>query len=279
MILEKDTNLILFSDLLPSRHPLIFSGIVDIISNNNIKFDFVHNTNDIWIRDYGLIQKSHNTFLKFKYYPDYLRERDENLITIPESEYYKNIIEYDIIFDGGNIELFDNGGLLCDKIFKENPTISKNKLITQLETIFERELAFLPKEPYDPIGHIDGMCRIVNDVCIVNNYHLTDFSYAKKIDKCLNKISNLFAINDVIYLPYKHGSNMWSVIGSYINFLIMKDIIIIPVYNIELDNIVVDIMSNKFKNKQIYTIPFNDISIHGGSIHCISNQILKLDVI
>lgn len=67
--------------------------------------------------------------------------------------------------------------------------------------------------------------------------------------------------------------------GSYINFYMGADFIILPKFNVCEDNEAYEILNNFYKGKKkIYQIESRDILVAGGNIHCITMQIPEGDM-
>lgn len=61
--------------------------------------------------------------------------------------------------------------------------------------------------------------------------------------------------------------------GSYINFYIANDAIIMPIFNDPNDEKAINIISSLFPTREVVPIYAKDILIGGGNIHCITQQI------
>jgi len=60
--------------------------------------------------------------------------------------------------DGGNVVAWGDRAIVTDKVFRENPGATWDGLIEALKAdLGLAELIIVPREPFDPIGHSDGM--------------------------------------------------------------------------------------------------------------------------
>ena len=75
MILESETNLIYFSDINRNddKYKDAFKRIQSILDKQQINYQFLKSTKDIWCRDYMSIQIDENHFVQFRYEPSYLK--------------------------------------------------------------------------------------------------------------------------------------------------------------------------------------------------------------
>lgn len=115
MITDNETNFVYLAHSLRSISDYIpfCERLCAIFDNNNISFDFIMGTKDIWCCDYMPIQIENNNFIQFKYDPDFLRYDRLWRETIPnECDYraiYKSINEdfqpkcSQLLLDGGNV--------------------------------------------------------------------------------------------------------------------------------------------------------------------------------
>ena len=119
------------SKLLFEKYPNSAKELVEIFDKNKISFEEIENTKDIWARDYMPICLDDGTLVSYIYEPNYLKdEKYKELKTQITYEKY----HLDLIIDGGNFVRYKNKAIMTDKIFKENPSKSKDE-ITQLSHI------------------------------------------------------------------------------------------------------------------------------------------------
>jgi agmatine deiminase len=121
---------------------------------------------------------------------------------------------------------------MCDKVLKDNITWknSQTKIIDELLSAFQvEEIIFIPTRLDDFIGHADGMIRFIDDDnVIINDLKNEDEDF--KIDFIsVLKDSKL----DYSEIPYNisNAKNDWDARGIYINYLQMKDIIFVPMFD------------------------------------------------
>ena len=273
MTIDNQTNKLFLSDSLPYKQPLFYKRFEKVLKDCDISFEFIPKTKDIWAVDFMPVQISKERFIQFKYNPDYLHNWKMQ-DTISDVNRICNEIELkrtqsDIIIDGGNVIKATDKVIMCDKVFKENPTYTKKQLIDKLKDIFEVDNLFLiPRQPYDEIGHADGMIRFVdNNTVIVNDYSIESKSYQFAFKKALN-ITKL----DCIIFPYNPPNDTKSISaeGLYINYLQMKQAIIMPTFNSKYDEKAMKVLESVFKGKPITTVESNVLAKEGGVLNCIS---------
>ena len=167
------------------------SGDLDLITSKELlkklkelfpSLEILYNTRDVWCRDYMPIQLTEDTFLNYRYYPDYLTSDYPDCITDWKEHKVKTksqlieetlpkIIDIPLILDGGNIikaVINDKPSIiLCDKVLKENQ-ISKDDFLKWWDEWWkenfdgtEMQCFLIPWEGKEdnPIGHADGILR------------------------------------------------------------------------------------------------------------------------
>ena len=150
---------ILLSTLLLKHHAKIAASLCQIFDRHGIKYEFLE-TKDIWMRDFMPFLLDDGHLVSYNYDPDYLKyEKYCHLRTkIQPLNDHVNLA-----IDGGNFVRFTGKVIMTNKIFKENPLKTKTEIV---ETIKQKcalnELIIIPRQPYDMLGHSDGMVRWID---------------------------------------------------------------------------------------------------------------------
>lgn len=249
-----------------------------MLNEHKVHFELLPGTNDVWARDYMPVQMQKNTFVRFDYYPDYLETEEEKLTITDTVAVCKKIgietLESKIVLDGGNVVNSGNKVIMTEKVFKENPSYSREDLIRELKGLFETDdLFFIPKQPYDYTGHADGMVRFVDDnTILINDYERESKTFNEKFRKAILKTGLEF--HKMPYNPYESKTNE-EANGAYINYLHIGNLIILPLFDLKEDKIAIKTFEQIFKNSTIVTINATEIAREGGVLNCISWNILK----
>jgi len=227
------------------------------------------------------IQVSEHKFVEYRYDPDYLQSRnDRRLKTYPDVVCDKiglKTIKTEIILDGGNVIKGKDKVILTDKIIPENsPKYLKHQLIDALKGLFEVDKVILiPWYIKEPFSHADGMIRFIdNDNVLVDGY------YKKKKPEFATKFYQVlkqFHLNPVeleLKVPNARSKN-W----GYINFLQLRDLILIPRFGIDEDdqafNQFLKLFPSYGAQNRILQIESNAIIRHGGVLNCASWNIMS----
>jgi len=272
VITDDQTNYLYLSEHLVLRATFFFN-LRNILDKIGVQYQTLPHTKDIWIVDYMPIQKDIGTFIQFKYGPDYLQD-DKFILTQtdpnPVCEAIKiRTIKSGINIDGGNVIRGRSWVILTDKIFKENQDFSRNDLINTLERIFKVKVIIIPQEPNDYLGHADGIVRYYDDnTVLINKYKAND----KKMFQRNLKKSLRNAGLEWIEIPYNPDDNNTGdeAHGLYINYLQMKNFILVPTFGLRQDTNAVNMFEQLFSGHTIRTINSREIAKDGGVLNCIT---------
>ena len=242
-----------------------------IVANVNMdKIDFlIQETDDIWIRDNG---------------PIFVPNKISEMYRIPK-------VESSVCLEGGGIEINGNGTLMAAKtsIINENrnPTLSQKEIEMELTkylgvTNFIWITGIRGEDNYDEDTdyHIDGAARFVNENTILYEYdpfdegepylleayekHYQELRQAKNID---GKPFQLIPV-PVTRKVVKEADCK----GSYLNFYIGNEVVLVPIYGDEHDKLGLQIIEGQFPGRRIVGIYVNELYAYGGMIHCVTQQ-------
>jgi agmatine deiminase len=274
MIAGKETNMVYFSEKLRSdkRFTKTCNALTQLLEKHSIKYDSLKATKDIWCRDYMPIQTEKGKFVQFRYEPSYLQEELE-LQSDPKEVCKANDFKpalSKINLDGGNVVNWSNRAIITDRVFDENPDYtSKTKLISEIEKLLDVEIIIIPQINSDMTGHADGLIRFVDRNTLLGNDREHEYKYWKN---GINKVLKNHGLDyiDIPFLDHKEKKFTYHAIGCYLNYLEVKDLIILPIFETEnnKDIKVYDIFKQIFPQRKIETINFNAVGLYGGLLNC-----------
>lgn len=264
MVTDRLTDTVYFSEWALKDFPVPINNICKLLDKHGIKYGFLRHTKDYWCRDYMPIQVNETKFVQYAYAPDYLQnEKDRRYITDPTATLHDlntPTVKTNLIIDGGNIIKCPDKVIMTKKVFRENKNIPRNKVIAMLEQLFECSIAFLPWDKSETYGHADGIVRWVNG----NTVLLTAYEMSRYFaNKFLEELERNF---DVIVMKYttrpRNREHSW----AYINFLLTKNVIIAPVFNIKEDEQALQQIEAAFPDYhgRIEPVDISNIISHGG---------------
>ena len=270
MISDKDTNTIYFSELLKtdSRFSDTSSQIVSMLDSFGAKYKFLHNTKDIWARDYMPIQINDKKFIEYRYDPDYLQgncKGRRDLKTYPDivCDSIKCPTEKsDLIMDGGNFVKSSDCVILTEKIVKENRLFySKTDLIKKIHDTFQVEkVVLIPPDKSDIYGHADGMIRFINnDTVLINHYYKNDSVIQYRLKQA--GLKSEF----IDYKVKKKDKRNW----AYLNFLQTRNLILLPKFGIDEDEQALEQIKYFYSDykENIAQIEMGEIVRFGGALN------------
>lgn len=223
------------------------------------------------------VQLTKSDYVQFTYDPDYLKpEKHQHLLTDT------NVVcqgisltpkKSNIVLDGGNIIRTSDKVIMCDKVFNENPHISKTQLTNELSNLFEIDrFIFIQWDQNDFTGHADGMVRFVDDNTVLIN------EPTNENPKCEEQLRSTLkdAGVEMIELPFMPPNDLSfiSAKGLHLNYLHMKQAILVPIFNQATDDKALRIMEEIFQGQKIVPIDCNEIAFEGGVLNCISWNVL-----
>ena len=261
----------------------------------------IQKTNRSWMRDSGpIIVKNENNreALQFKFtgwakYTNYqldknVPEKVANFLDIPIVKV--NYKGKPVVLEGGALEVNGKGTLITTEecLLHTNIQVRNTGFTKQdYEAIFKEYLGIEQtiwlKDGIigdDTHGHIDDLCRFVNEdtvVTVIENDKKSP-NY-KALQENLEILQQTILPNGkplkVIQLPMPEeiifeGINLPA---SYANFLIINKAVLVPTFNDSNDRIALNILSDCFPNRTIIGINATDLIWGFGTLHCLSQQI------
>ena len=233
------TNCVYFSDRLPECQPTLWRELEGILRRQNVRFHFIADTKDVWVRDFMPIQIGEREFTKFVYQPDYLRGYPELTTGNEVLNHLPNSNECNmskLIVDGGNIVASSDRVIMTDKVFSKNRRLSHDEVLSVLiRDLPVDEIIFIPTDTNDEIGHSDGVVRFLDDdSVIINDYSKVDADYGEAVESSLLE----HGLN-IEKLPYFFEDNVEngisSAVGNYVNYLQVDQLVVVPAYGCKED--------------------------------------------
>ena len=257
---------ILLSTLLAKHHSKIAARLCQMFDRHGVCYEFLR-TKDIWMRDFMPFLLDDGRLVSYDYDPDYLKDEKYSHIRTKIHPLNDHI---NLAIDGGNFIRYKNKAIMTDKIFNENPLKTKTKIV---ETIKQKcalnELIIIPRQPYDMLGHSDGMVRWIDENSVlVNDFSNESKSFNDRLIRSLKK----YGLN-IKFMKYGEGffnkTRDW---GAYLNFIKIKNILIVPIYGIDDDDAAIAQIKKIYSDCSVETINLSEIIELGGALHCITAE-------
>lgn len=272
MIADFETNKVFYSNQSTYTFKVEIIELNRILKDNSIESSKILGTKDYFCRDYMPIQKDKNTFIQFKFKPDYLLNNSELKQYVSDTRHvYRsnsflhnlNIIHSDIILDGGNVIKWKNKIIITDKVFEDNQGIDSNIIIDEISQLLDVEVIMIPKYPdNEPTGHADGLVRFIDDktvvtICLDEVTENWKAEFMQSLERAGLRIISLPK-------PLVEDENYW----GYINFLQTSGLIVLPSLNEINDKSVVTFFLENFKEFKIEILDAKRIIKEGGVLNC-----------
>jgi len=274
MIPDWQTNCVFLTSLLQARHPSVFTALQETLRSHGVEVRLLHEARDIWASDYCPVQVGSNRIVQFLYEPDYLENSPELRTGRSVADQFRDFGEIEhseINIDGGNVVASEQTAILTDKIYRENPTWERARLRAELRRLLQvNQLIVIPKEPYDPIGHVDAMVRFIDEQSVlVNDYSQIDAAFGERLKAVLQRHG--LAIEPMPYFHEKVSKDgIPSAVGGFTNFLRTEKVLVAPVYESNEDHVALKKLESAFPGLPIVPLNCTNLAREGGVLNCVS---------
>ena len=195
------------------------------------------------------------------------------------------------VLEGGSIDSSGDGVILTTKKCllekNRNPMLNQNTIEQQLLASFgAKKILWLNHGALkgdDTDSHIDTLARFVSKDTIVyqscDDKNDENYEELNLMKKELESFKNLNGVKyKLISLPNieKIYNDKDRLPATYVNFLIINNAVLVPIYNIESDKMALEIFTNIFPKRDIVAIDCTTLIKQHGSLHCVTMQYPKL---
>lgn len=270
------------------------------VDMKNVSF-IIQKTNRSWMRDSGPIvvkngSKREALNFNFNGWAKYKNFQLDKLVPSKVAQHL-NIpltqVTYKgkpVIVEGGAIDVNGKGTLLTSEECLMHPSIQvRNQGFTKAdyEAVFKEYLGVTNViwlgdgiEGDDTHGHIDDLCRFVNEDTIITivESNPKDTNY-KPLQDNLERLQKAKLENgkspNIITLPMPKRLDFDGVRipASYANFLILNHCVLVPTFNDTNDRIALNTIADCFPDREIIGMSAIDLIWGFGTLHCLSQQI------
>lgn len=270
----------------PTAKKEIETFIHSLNSKIQVRFFETKNVQDIWARDYCPIYFSNQTVCKALYKPSYFEQRHlkyadlDNKVGINLAEFLNLQVKHfssNLILDGGNFIHNGKGtAIVTNRVITDNENISIDSIKENFKSQLNiTDLIFVPVEPEDETGHIDGMVRFIDEQTVLVASYPDNYLIGKRfLDNLADTLSKKFKVVRIENSSPKNDNPKFaSATGNYINFLRIGKTIFLPQYNEpKQDSKAQQIFNNNFPDLTVVPIQTNvdKLSKLGGVFNCIS---------
>ncbi len=233
------------------------------------------NVADIWLRDFSTVLPS--KMVQFSYSPSYLDRSTSAFIQTSfndfAAEYGLQYKRSNLILDGGNV--VDNNRdkiIVTDRILEDNPELTEAEIIAELQAVLGvSQVAIIPQEKDEPMGHADGIVMWVSDNTVLVNTYGQPFR-----SQVLAALKKGLPGTEIIEIEADYSLEIWrgfiSACGINVNSTVSHKFIYVPVFGNENDEAALQKIKS-LTDKTVKTINAENVCFMGGSVRCLSWQV------
>lgn len=248
--------------------------------------------NDTWIRDYGFLtceinSEMHPFSFQFNGWGNKFSAHKDNKInnSVLACLCRNPMTEYDLVLEGGAVEIDSDGLLLSTKLCLTNPQRNGNLQLTGYQKHFSKTLGATKSvilknghlEGDDTDGHIDTLVRFTpeNNLVIQTAFNRPLDSHFAGLQALVEECQQLLPKRKIfkLPLPYIKNNEDERLPASYANFLISNQCIFAPIYGQPEDDKALNVLASAYSGFKIIPINCHSLVQQFGSLHCISMQV------
>jgi len=273
-----------------------------LIDHSRIGF-FIKETNDVWVRDNGPIfvrdECGGLAALDWNFNgwgEKYPHERDCLIAEYISGASGIPFVKGPLCLEGGGVEVDGCGTLMASKTSimnkNRNPGLSQKEIEGMLSEYFGVSnfiwisgLLSEDNNDEDTDFHIDGQARFANEDTILYKYNFLgndEEFYLKALEKHRGELMGAVNINGgkykLIPVPVTKGAIIGTAPGtrsgngSYLNYYVGNEVVLVPVYGDEFDALGLSIIEGQFPGRRVAGINVRALYPYGGMIHCVTQQ-------
>lgn len=260
------------------------------------------NYDDTWCRDYGFLtcsdgKTNYPAEFTFNGWGNKFDASNDNLVNqkVLASLCQQPMKTYDLVMEGGALEIDSLGNLLTTQLCLENPERNGELAMSEYHQWFRSSLGAHSIHIFehghlqgdDTDGHIDTLVRFTPNkgLVIQSSFNDSNDEHFDGLNRLVNECKKAFPQHQIFELPLPKVFNDEGLRlpASYANFLITNNCVLCPTYRTEEDKTALKILGEAFAGMEIIEIDSFPLIQQFGSIHCITMQIpqntLKNDVL
>lgn len=302
LVSSEKVHIIAYNDTEKNR----ITGLLNTAGVPLTNVDFkVYKTDDVWVRDNGPIyvkDKNGNLVIQDWGFNGWGQKKDDqsglaigfaNCNTIPAkigADQNSTVIDINAIMinEGGSVEIDGHGTLMACKSSVLNNNRNPGMTQAQAENIFKKYLGvtnfiWLDGQPGLELTdqHIDGFARFGNATTIVTmeQNDLLNFDVQQAdINKLMAAKNKKGVAYNFIKVPLTKnnvitaGGKNLGYKGSYVNYYIANNKVLVPNYSDPNDAVANAIIQNLYPARTVVGIDVRNLYENGGMVHCVTQQ-------
>ncbi len=252
---------------------------------------FIFPTDDTWIRDNGpiFVRDSNDSLVisnwNFNGWGEKCPYNKDNMIpSLIGNTLDIPIIDIDMVLEGGSIETDGNGTCISTLSAVVNPNRNPGLDISEIENYLSTYMGFKNFIWLEGViglditdFHIDGFVKMIDEKTIltfsksdlIEEWALPENDY-KILKSAVNSNGEPYSL-EIVPLTAKNVKGL-DYKGSYLNYYIANNVVLVPNYSDENDSIANDIISRFYPDREVIGIDITALFKYGGMIHCVTQQ-------
>jgi len=192
---------------------------------------------------------------------------------------------YDIIAEGGALEIDESGNLLSTSLCLLNPKRNGSMPLAEYQRIFTESLGCTSFTAFenghlegdDTDGHIDTLVRFTPSKGLVIQAceNRPEDPHYKGLGELVSECKKYFPEHKIFTLPLPSIVNEEGdrLPASYANFLICNQSVLVPVYKQQEDEQALACIRSAYPNHSVVAVDCSTLINQYGSLHCITMQV------
>ena len=263
----------------------------------NVDF-YIHSNDDYWVRDNGpiFVYDSDNnlTILDFGFNGwggDTQYSLCDSIPTLLSTDLGLPVINLsEMVLEGGAIEIDGHGSVMLTRssvtAADRNPNLTETQIENYLTTYLGlTNFIWLDGQFGGMLDitdmHIDGFAKFIDSSTVIT-FSNSDLSYWGLSNADITSLTSATNINGTPYtyvtLPLTQndvvttwGNNI-QFKGSYVNYYVASDVVLVPTYNDPNDANALSIIQSQYPNRTVLGIDSRNLYFNGGMVHCVTQQ-------
>src|SRR5262249_36578661 len=140
----------------------------------------------------------------------------------------------------------------------------------ELAEVLCAEVVVVPKEPYDVVGHADGVVRFLDEGRVaVNDYSRVDPRYGRRLEAALRRHG--LAVERLPYAPTdEEHDGIPSAEGCYLNYLRVGKLVVVPAFGLPQDDPACRTLENLLPGATVVPLRCGELARRGGVLNCVA---------
>lgn len=263
-------------------------GVELYLSRKNISFKHIRfikaPIDNVWIRDCGPTavyykKTSRMCLIANPYLPngEPFHKKDQEVPAEIGRYYGRPVYRLPFVIEGGNI-ISDGKGtsIMFNSVLKRNPDLTYESFKSLLKRYFGiNKLILLECLTGEITGHVDMVVRFLNVDTVMVARSEPGYKWYNDFETIASQLAKQHASNGKMYtvirVPIADNDNDSVNFWSYINSLIVNDVVIVPIFGVPLDSIALNIYRKAMPNHKIISVNMKNYQV--GSVHCQTKEI------